>query len=209
MDRTTRTTLALILATCAPGAFAASSMDLSVTGAITPSACETTLSKGGVVDHGKLTARDLDPVLPTRLPTGEMQLEVHCEGATLFTLTTVDNRAGTAAIHPHSMHGLGMVNNDQKLGAVSFGVFEAVADNVSVQPIMSRDGGTTWGPSSYLGHAAQTAFSSSGGIPYAPIALQDLTARLQAFTVIAPAGDLSLLDELPIDGHATLQVKYW
>ncbi|TFY90179.1 DUF1120 domain-containing protein [Pseudomonas nabeulensis] len=209
MDRHTRASLALLLAASAPGAFAASSTDLSITGAITPSACETLLSNGGVVDHGKLTARDLDPVLPTRLATGVMQLEVHCEGATLFTLTTVDNRAGTAAINPRSMHGLGMVNDDQKLGAVSFGVFEAVADNDPVQPIMSRDGGTTWGPSSYLGHAAQTAFSNSGSIPYAPIALQDLTARLHAFTVIAPAGDLSLLDELPIDGHATLQLKYW
>ncbi|MFE3199155.1 YidB family protein [Embleya sp. NPDC059237] len=35
-----------------------------------------------------------------------------------------------------------------------------------------------------------------------------LQARVQAFTLIAPASDLSLLDELPIDGHATLQLKY-
>lgn len=35
-----------------------------------------------------------------------------------------------------------------------------------------------------------------------------LQARVQAFTLIAPASDLSLLDEVPIDGHATLQLKY-
>ncbi|OYU07851.1 MAG: hypothetical protein CFE47_08995 [Pseudomonas sp. PGPPP1] len=208
MDKHTPAAFALLLAACAPAAFAASTTDLAVTGIITPSSCTPSLSDGGVVDHGKLSARDLDPVLPTRLQTGEMHLEVHCEGATLFTLTTVDNRAGTAAINPRSMHGLGMVNDDQKLGAVSFGVFEAVADNAPVQTIMSRDGGTTWGPSSYLGHAALTAFTT-GGVPHTPMALQDLSARLRAFTVIAPAGDLSLLDELPIDGHATLQLKYW
>ncbi|KAB0565638.1 DUF1120 domain-containing protein [Pseudomonas palleroniana] len=208
MDRTPSAALAILLAACTPSAFASSSMDLSVSGTITPASCTPTLSNDGVVDHGKLTARDLDPVLPTRLQTGEMDLEVHCEGATLFTLTTVDNRAGTAAVNPRSMHGLGMVNDDQKLGAVSFGLFEAVADNAPVQTIMSRDGGTTWGPSSYLGHAALTAFSAASSA-YIPIAVKDLNARLRAYTVIAPASDLTLLDELPIDGHATLQLKYW
>ncbi|MFD9427493.1 YidB family protein [Streptomyces sp. NPDC060054] len=32
--------------------------------------------------------------------------------------------------------------------------------------------------------------------------------NLRAFTLIAPNTDLTLLDELPIDGHATLQLKY-
>ncbi|HWT67604.1 MAG TPA: DUF1120 domain-containing protein [Pseudomonas sp.] len=187
-------------------ALAASSTDLSVTGTITPSACAPTLSDGGIIDHGKLTARDLDPSLPTRLPAGEMQLQVHCEGATFFTLTTVDNRAGTSAVKPE-YHGLGMVNDDQKLGSVGFGVFDPQADSTPVLTIMSRDGGDTWAPSSYLGHAGLTSFAAPGD-PRTPIAIKDLNARLRAFTIIAPASDLTLLDELPIDGHATLQLKY-
>jgi len=39
--------------------------------------------------------------------------------------------------------------------------------------------------------------------------MQDLSARLRAFTIVVPASDLTLLDEVPIDGHATLQLKYW
>ncbi|KAF1028747.1 MAG: Protein GltF [Pseudomonas sp.] len=207
MNKSPPATLALLLATCVPGAFAASSMDLSVTGTITPSSCTPSLSGGGVVDHGKLSAKDLHLLQPTPLQEGEMQLQVHCEGSTLFTLTTVDNRAGSSAIDPYH-HGLGMVNGDQKLGSVALEVLEPVADTAPVQTIESRDGGTTWGPSNYLGHAALTSFAAPSA-PQTPIALQDLTARLRAATVIAPAGDLGLLDELPIDGHATMQIKYW
>jgi hypothetical protein len=36
-----------------------------------------------------------------------------------------------------------------------------------------------------------------------------LTARLSAFTTLVKATDLTLVDEVPIDGHATLQLKYW
>ncbi|MGJ7513326.1 DUF1120 domain-containing protein [Pseudomonas baetica] len=206
MDRCSVALLAPLLIACAPVALAASSTDLSVTGIITPSACAPVLSDGGIVDHGKLTARDLDPLLPTRLPAGEMQLEVHCENATFFTLTTLDNRAGTSAIKPE-FHGLGVVNDDQKLGSVAFGVFEPEADSMAVTTIMSRDGGASWGPSTYLGHAALTSFAAPSA-PRTPIAIKDLSARLRAFTIIAPATDLTLVDELPIDGHATLQLKY-
>lgn len=206
MHRLTPCALALLLATSVPAAFAASSTDLSVTGTITPSSCIPSLSNEGVVDHGKLTMKDLDPTLPTRLQTGEMQLTVHCEGDTLFTLTTVDNRAGSSAINP-AFHGLGMVNDDQKLGSVSFGLFEPLADAQPVHTIMSRDGGASWGTSSYLGHAALTAFAAPSDLR-TPIALTDLSARLRAFTIIAPADDLTLLDEVPIDGQVTLQLKY-
>jgi len=187
-------------------ALAASSTDLSVIGAITPSSCTPSLSDGGIVDHGKLTSKDLDQTLPTRLPVGEMLLQVDCEGPTSYTLTTIDNRAGTSVINPN-YHGLGTVNDDQNLGSVGFGIFEPQADGNSVVTIMSRDNGASWGASSYLGHAGWTAFAAPGD-PRTPIAVQHLSARLRAFTIIAPASDLTLLDELPIDGHATVQITY-
>ena len=120
MDKTPSAALALLLAACTPGAIAASNTDLSVTGIITPASCTPSLSDGGVVDHGKLTARDLELDKPTSLQTGEMRLHVQCEGATFFTLTTLDNRAGSSAINP-AHHGLGIINDDQKLGSVALG----------------------------------------------------------------------------------------
>ena len=208
MERCSRTLLTTLLITCAPAALAASNTELSVTGTIMPGACAPVLSNGGVIGHGKVTARDLDPLMPTRLPAGEMQLQVHCEGTTYFTLTTLDNREGSSAINP-AFHGLGLVNDTEKLGSVAFGLFEPLADSRPVQTILSRDGGGTWAVSSYLGHAGLTAFAAPGGPPHFPVAMRDLNARLRAFTIIAPTNDLTVLDELPIDGHATLQLEYW
>lgn len=201
-----RTTLAFLLAACAPGVFAASSADLSVTGTITPSSCTPTLSNGGVVDHGKMTARDLAPAKPTSLAPGELRLEVHCEGETFFTLTTVDNRAGTSVINP-AFHGLGMTAEKEKLGSVAFSLFDPVADGAGVNVITSRNGGANWSVNPYLGHEALTSFAAVGG-PNTPIALRDLSARLRTFAIIVPSADLTLLDEVPIDGQATLQLKY-
>lgn len=201
-----RTTFAFLLAAFAPGVFAASSADLSVTGTITPSSCTPTLSNGGVVDHGKMTAKDLETVMPTSLAPAELRLEVHCEGETFFTLTTVDNRAGTSAINP-AFHGLGMTAEKEKLGSVAFALFDPVADEASVNVITSRNGGVNWSINPYLGHEALTSFAAIGG-PNTPIALRDLSARLRTFAIIVPSSDLTLLDEVPIDGQATLQLKY-
>ncbi|NWE21558.1 DUF1120 domain-containing protein [Pseudomonas sp. P7548] len=201
-----RPTLAFLLAALAPGAFAASSTDLSVSGTITPRACTSVLSNGGVIDHGKMTSKDLQPSSPTRLDAAEMRFEVQCEGETFFTLTTVDNRAGTSAINPRH-HGLGMTAEKEKLGSVAFSLFDPVADDKPVKVITSSNGGANWSASIYLGHEALTSFAALDG-PNTPIALKTLNARLRAFTIIVPATDLTLLDEVPLDGQATLQLKY-
>ncbi len=205
MDRCSLTPLSLLLI-ASTSTFAASSTDLSVTGIITPGACEPSLSSGGVVEHGKVGMKDLDPDQPTRLENGTLYFEVNCEAATLFTLTTLDNRSGSSAINP-TQHGLGIVNDDQKLGSVALGLFDAVADNAPVKTIMSRDDGASWRASSYLGHAGRTSFAALNA-PDTPIAIKTLHARLTAFTTIVRASDLTLTDEIPIDGHITVQLNY-
>jgi hypothetical protein len=206
MERCSLALLAPLLLACASSALAASNTDLSVTGVITPSACTPNLSGGGLVDHGKVTVKDLDAEQPTRLPTGTLYLYVNCEAATLFTLTTLDNRKGSSAIHP-AHHGLGVVNDDQNLGSVAFGLFDAVADSKPVKTIMSSNDGASWRVSSYLGHAGLTAFAAPTDLS-TPVAIKDLHARLTAFTTIVRGNDLTLTDEVPIDGHVTVQLNY-
>lgn len=207
MDKSTSAFVSILLMTCIPAAFAASSADLSVRGSITPASCVPSLSGGGIIDHGKLSARDLDPERPTALQTGTLVFEVNCEAATFYTLTTFDNRAGSSAFHPNS-HGLGMINDDQKLGSAAFGLFDPVADQVPVKTILSSNDGVSWRPSTYLGHAGLTAFAALNDLS-TPVAIKDLSARLTVFTTLVRANDLTLVDEIPIDGHATVQLKYW
>lgn len=200
-----RITLAFLLAACAPGVFAASNTDLTVSGAIVPSSCTPTLTNDGLIDHGKMTAKDLQATRPTLLAPAELRLEVHCDGETFFTLTTIDNRAGTSAINWRD-HGLGLTPNDEKLGSVTFTLFDPVADENAVNVIVSRNGGSSWSASNYLGHEGLTSFAAIGS--NTPMALKDLNARLRAFSIIVPANALTLIDEVPVDGQATLQLKY-
>ncbi|NWC37596.1 DUF1120 domain-containing protein, partial [Pseudomonas gingeri] len=77
-------------------ALAASSVDLSVKGAITPSACTPSLSNNGVVDYGKISAQDLNPTGLTELPKTFFKLAVNCEAPSLFGLVPQDNRSSIA-----------------------------------------------------------------------------------------------------------------
>ncbi|USW96984.1 hypothetical protein NHF39_10840 [Pseudomonas proteolytica] len=51
-----------------------------------------------------------------------------------------------------------------------------------------------------------TAVATDGEL--APIAVQVLKAQLSLFTHIAPSKSLTLIDEVPLDGNATVQVNY-
>ena len=52
-----------------------------------------------------------------------------------------------------------------------------------------------------------TAISALGG-SYTPIAVTRFTADLNLYTVIDGTDRLTVLDEVPLDGHATVQLKY-
>lgn len=197
--------LAALLLSTSSLTFAASSQDLTVRGSITPSACDPVVSGGGNVDFGKVSVRDLNADTYTDLPKETMLLKVRCQGPTFFTLNTIDNRAGTSANH-FSWHGLGTTANNENLGDAGLGLYMPVADGVPVRTITSRDGGVTWMPSVMLSHTVLTAVASSDGV--VPIAIEELDAEIRLITHIAPANNLTLTDEVPIDGHATVQVNY-
>ena len=99
-----------------------------------------------------------------------------------------------------------MTPSDEKVGDAGLGLYSPVADGIPVRTITSRDGGVTWIPSVMLSHTLLTAVADSDGL--APIAIQALDAEIRLITHIAPASNLTLTDEVPIDGHATVQVNY-
>lgn len=204
--KTLNTLFATLLITGAGSALAASSVDLTVRGTITPSACEPTLSGGGTVDIGKVSARDLKADENTYLAEHVLQLTVTCDGATLVAIEPKDNRAGSASEIDDSTFGLGLVNGSEKLGFFNMVVQSAVADGNDVGAIASRDGGLTWARLMYLINNGITSVANSTTI--APVPVQLLVADLIVAPGIAPANSLTLTEEVPIDGSATLTVKY-
>jgi hypothetical protein len=204
--KTLNALFATLLITGTGTAFAASSVDLTVRGLITPSACEPTLSGGGNVEIGKISAKDLKVDENTQLADQALQLTVTCDAATLMAIEPKDNRAGSASEVDDAAFGLGLVNGNEKLGFFAMVVESAVADGADVGPIASRDGGLTWTRLMFLINNGITSVANSTTV--APVPVQSLVADLTITPHIAPASSLTLTEEVPIDGSATLTVKY-
>lgn len=199
-------TMALIVLT-SPLTFAASSTDLTVTGLITPNACTPNLSSGGIVDYGKIPAKDLKQDTSTPLQEKTLTLDVKCDGATPFALFAKDNRAGSASSASSLYFGLGKINETQNLGSYHLTMTNAVADGVAVQTIKSVDGKNDWRAQLFMWPGQYMSVAAIGN-PGLPIPIQDLTLELGIATSIARADGLDLTNEVLIDGSATLEMNY-
>lgn len=202
----TRNLLVIALLTAAGNAVAASSIDLSVKGTITPSACEPTLSNGGMHDLGKIAAKDLKVDLPTSLPSHYMQVAITCAAATLIALESKDNRADSHFENDPYDFGLGMINDSEKLGSLQLRFVNPVADGVPARMIASEDGGATWYYDPYLYRTNMV--SVADGANNTPLPFQVLTSDLRINSRIAPTSNLTLNNEAPIDGSVTMTVRY-
>lgn len=194
---------------------AASSVDLSVKGSITPAACTPALSNAGVVDHGKISRKDLDQQnKPTPLPVATLQLRVDCSGPTLLAVKSHDNRAGSSGEETivGRNFGLGLVNGDKKVGWYLLKTANGMADGVG-RPMIESSNGTSWSDATHPGlvwqvNGMRTLGTLTGGVA-TPLPLQVMTMDIQVETTIVRIQHLpSLGQELPLDGSATLDVVY-
>lgn len=211
MHRNISASLTMLIALSALDTFAASSIDLAVSGRITPSACTPTLGTGGVVDFGKIAAKDLVADSSTWLPGTIVQLRVSCRAPTLFALRGNDNRAGTAHTDDGYGFGMGLINGGQKIGTYLLTVRNPASDTASLIPLIRTNNSEFWlgfPHGVFLTWHSLAAFGASGaGVPV-PIALAEVTADLLIQASIAPASGLTLDREVPLDGSATLEVIY-
>ncbi|MBD9457212.1 DUF1120 domain-containing protein [Pseudomonas sp. PDM05] len=212
MKALSTTLLAATLLGLTPCVLAASGVDLTLKGSITPSACVPTLTQDGTVDYGKIAAKELSMNSSTELPPANLQLSVNCEAPTLFALNGKDNRFGTAHYSALNWaYGLGLINGTEKLGSYGIDVLNPVSD-VVLYPLFSFNNGQSWlmNPSgSYMSHSALNAFTDiPGSGPHFPAALRNITVDLRISTDIAPARTLTLTEEVPLDGSASLDLLY-
>ncbi len=206
MSKFTTPLFAALILVGASQAVATSSVDLNITGVITPSACEPNLSNGGVYDLGKIAAKDLNVDQPTPLPTHSLQLTITCATPTLLALAPRDNRAGSAYTTRSTYFGLGLINGDKKLGHMVLRLEPILDNGTRVYPIGS-DTSEIWSPTSLLSHTFLTSFAAAP-MTMVPTPIQQVVADLSITPTIAPANTLPLTQEVPIDGSMTLTMRY-
>ncbi|MEX3773670.1 DUF1120 domain-containing protein [Pseudomonas sp. MYb118] len=184
---------------------AASSVDLSVTGTITPSACTPVLSNGGVIDHGKISIKD---ITSKPLPAMTLQLGVNCDAATFFAIQGTDNREDSASNNSPDSFGLGLGENNHKLGFYRLFMELAMADGV-LHPIVESVDGSTWFPVS-SGQIWQPRWLRSVNTPgspdHAPVAVKEFLADVTVQTTLNKPRVLTT--ETSLDGSATLDIVY-
>lgn len=206
---------ALVLLGGAPHTLAASSVDLSVNGVITPTACTPLLSSNGVIDYGKISQQDLNVDKGTRLPVKQLQVSIGCNAASRFALRMRDNRDGTATVNSEIYYGLGLDNSGNRIGlySMSFDPRQTQVDSTAIAyGTESTTGGVAWrtanlnpidiGANSYLG------FTDTQGSTAGPSAIQALTSTVKIEAVINARQNLDLSSDTLLDGSATLEVVY-
>lgn len=206
MSKSLNTLIATLMLAGAGNSFAASTIDLSVRGLITPSACTPSLGNGGQFEVGKIAAKDLKVNDYTVLGDHFTQVTVTCEAPTLMAIEPKDNRSGSEAMGEPDYFGLGLINGDEKLGSLSILLEQVFADGVASRAIDSLDGGTTWERHVSIGPDRITSVADTGTLT--PIPVQAFSARMSLTPIIAPTSGLTLTEEVPIDGSVTLTVRY-
>lgn len=195
---------------------AASSVDVNVKGSITPAACTPALSGGGVVDHGKISRKDLNQGnVPTALPVATLRLSVECAAPTLIAIKSRDNRAGSSGeefIGKRENFGLGLVDGNKKVGWYLLKTLNGQADGVDRPMIESYDG-ASWSDATHPDLVWQVAgmrsLSESAGSDAVPLPLKAMSMDVRVETMIVRLQYLpSLGEEIPLDGSATLDVVY-
>lgn len=207
--------LLIALALLSGTAHAASTVDLAVTGLITPMACTPLLSSGGLVDFGKISRNDLNLTNGTRLPHKYLTLTVNCNAPGRFALRMRDNRDGTAHVNSEIFYGLGLDTSGNKIGvySVSFDPRQTVVDDLAVvYGTESTTGGLAWRTANLnpidVGSRSLLGFTDVAGSTAGPSAIQTLTSTLKLEATINARQNLDLSVETPMDGSATLEVVY-
>lgn len=204
----THTLLALALAGAAPSAFAQST-DLSVTGSILPGACTVELGGGGIAFLGNMSAQDLNADAPTELEPVKVPVSVACEAAARFSFRAIDH-VPWPDVHFYS---LGMTPAEEPIGTAILRLVDGVLDTGIGYGTVRTDGSDNWTPAlnttgMELQQNTVRGFAAEEHVTTGPAMTRTLQANLQVDASIFPTDELTLTEDVAINGNVTLSLVY-
>ncbi|MFJ7311504.1 DUF1120 domain-containing protein [Pseudomonas sp. NPDC098747] len=196
--------LPLALAFASNAALAANSVDLRVTGTITPAACDITLT-GGDVDFGSL--KDLSSTEETSFTSPTKDLNILCSAPTQVGIKAIDNRQGT---NTGRAFGLGKDSADGKIGSYHIDLRNKTVDGSAGQLTRSTDSGTTWTKvaDAMVNPAPTEIISWAATGTDAPVPVTSVTQQFEIDLAIAPTSTLDTSTDITLDGSATIELVY-
>ena len=115
---------------------------------------------------------------------------------------------GSASALAPGVYGLGtnLHAPDERLGSVALSYRNPIGDAQPMQVLTSLDNGETWTPRPNAEPKVFAGFALPGDRQ--PDFIRQLTTQLQVETTLNVANDLTLNQEVPLDGSIVLDLRY-
>lgn len=232
MNTMQKSVLALaVLATTSLPALA-ESVDVRVTGTITPTACTPTLSGGGTIDYGAINPASLSATDYTVLPEKQIDLSITCDAPARIAVKAMSKRPGTLAGGPEGPMGTGGVPAGVNIfGASNIGVAglgldgtdkiggyglrlaagTALADGTAVDNLVRSNSSLPWGPSTTgsvfdRNYPREISWATTGQLD--PVAFTTLNTKVVVQAYLNKTSELDLSKPVVLDGLTTLELVY-
>lgn len=220
-SRTTSIALGIFCLAATTLSCAANMVEMQVVSVITPAACTPMLSGGGVADYGTIPARSLKPGAVTPLPAKSLSFSINCDAAAKVSVRAIDNRtssvivgivaagSGDGTLSDSFNFGLGTAAGKSIGGyAIVFQPASYTGDYQQAQLLYSTDSGTTWQASTTGNVAKNRSFGwGAPGSSYVS-SLRTISGTVTVQPYINKPENLSLSQEILLDGSATLELSY-
>ena len=198
-------------------AFAADSLDLKVTGTLVVGSCTPVIDNAATVDYGDIAVAGLSATSANSLGDKTTNFTVSCESAMKVGFTTTDDRTdsektglSTAQDTTHTF-GLGFADaaSTIPIGGYNVALQAPTYDSAAGSILTSTDSGSTWNVTANAnmvngGTEVYTVGNSSG----VPVAFQTAVFPLKVSASTQATNTLNLTDDTPLNGQATITLKY-
>ncbi|KAA8671728.1 DUF1120 domain-containing protein [Pantoea dispersa] len=221
--------------TCALAVLAAScnvmaeSVDMRVTGAVTPIACKPTLSDNGVVDFGEINTNALKKDELNLLQSKKITLSIDCTAPAKIAVLATNARPGTTlaiseegpagTAKPLIGNGYGLnggvaglgLDGDKKIGAYGLHISNHKIDGQAASILRSTDKNT------WVNNYYDSLFDDNGHYKYitwhrpdepAPTAFKNASTTITVNGYINKSSELDLTKPIKLDGQANFEMFY-
>ena len=200
------------LAIACSAACAAEATPLTVTGNITPNACNLLVDNGGVIDFGKIVSSSLsDSANENKMPTQHANFNVTCPAATKMLFSIKDNRPGTSYLIMSFYFGLGVDKSGNKIGTAAIWLSNPTIDGVAGSVLASVNNGASWSTpasSQVMAPVAGTVYNITAAGSRTPAEARSFGGTFDVDGWIAPRDQLDRTDIVQIDGSVTMNFSY-
>lgn len=213
---------AILVISTANAAFAGETADLKVTGTLVMGSCTPSLPSDGVVDYGALSVGSLSKTDINQLGQKDITLTLACTSPTKVAWTVVDDKASTVVdtapvidsntTPPANEFGLGETADHIKLGSygLSANGAQIIVDGVAGIMADSTDNGATWATDTggVFHHPDGSRWFTFVNASNEPVAVTTASDVLTVGASLQNTTTLAITDDTPLDGQATISVKY-